>query len=48
VDGDQPPPIRRAPAYGADTERILSELAGLDEAAIAALKEEGVIEGGVR
>jgi crotonobetainyl-CoA:carnitine CoA-transferase CaiB-like acyl-CoA transferase len=48
VDGDEPPPIRRAPAYGADTERILTELAGLDDAAIAALKAEGVIEGGVR
>ncbi|MEZ5076069.1 MAG: CoA transferase [Solirubrobacterales bacterium] len=38
-------PLRRAPAYGADTEQVLAELAGLDAAALDGLRADGLIEG---
>ncbi|MBS1880213.1 MAG: CoA transferase [Actinobacteria bacterium] len=43
--GEEPAPLRRAPAYGEDTEQVLGELAGLDSEALAALRAEGLIEG---
>lgn len=39
----EPPPLQDVPELGADTDRVLAELAGVSESALAALREDEVI-----
>lgn len=43
LGGSTPVPTSVAPALGASTQEVLTELAGLDEATIARLREDGVV-----
>jgi CoA:oxalate CoA-transferase len=43
LGADPSPPVRRPPMLGEHTAAVLAELAGLDDAEIAALRERGVI-----
>ena len=44
LHGSAPPELRRAPLLGQDTDRVLTELLGLDAGELAALHAAGVID----